>query len=226
MAQSSASRAESRAQTSRLPSTRESRPALIGLAIVLIVGGALASVWLALQSGDRAWFVKVEQEVGQGATITEDDLGRVSLPADYTDAIPTDQLDDVVGQAATTRLLSGSVLTPDMVAQDAGVGEDRTQLTVPVDSSPFIRGLQPGAQLALAIGGTDGGRTAVQAELVSEAVSEDDGLGGAGRDTVPIVVSIDASCLGTVAQGIEDQAVTPALIGGDTAGVVTETCGG
>lgn len=69
-----------RSGTSRLPSTRESRPALIGLAIVLIIGGALASAWLALQAGNRSSFVEVDGNIAQGARITADDLTRVSLP--------------------------------------------------------------------------------------------------------------------------------------------------
>src|SRR5690625_7075253 len=56
---------------SRLPATRESRPALIGLAAILIVGGALASAWLAVQSGNRAYFLQIDEEVAQGATISD-----------------------------------------------------------------------------------------------------------------------------------------------------------
>ena len=46
--------------TPRLPRSRESRPMLIGLAILLIVGGALASAWLATQAGHRAYFVAID----------------------------------------------------------------------------------------------------------------------------------------------------------------------
>ncbi|WP_374999733.1 SAF domain-containing protein [Aeromicrobium sp. CTD01-1L150] len=215
-----------RAQVSRLPSTRESRPALIGLAIVLIVGGALASGWLAIQSGNRAFFVQASQEVAQGAQITSDDLTRVSLPEDFDGAIPADDVDDIVGQSATTRLLPGTVLTPEMVSEDSGVAANQTQLTLSVDASPFIQRLQAGAQLALNVGGGDSGRQAVAAELVSVGDADDGGLGQVSGDEIPIVVAIDLSCLSTVAQGIEDNAVTPALIGGDAGQSVPSTCGG
>ena len=75
--------------------------------------------------------------------------------------------------------------------------------------------------MALAVGG-DNGRRAVYAELVSVGEPEDGGIGGSGN-TVPIVVAIDLSCLTTVAQGIEDNAVTAALVGGDE--TVQKTCG-
>ena len=213
---------------SRLPSTRESRPALIGLALLLIVGGALASAYLAIQSGHRAYYVKVEQEIAQGARITEDDLTRVSLPEGFDDAIPSDDVDSVVGQAATTRLLPGTILMRAMVSKTAGVETGKTRLTLPVDASPFIRGLQPGAQLALDVGSPDGeSQEAILAELVSVGQSEDDsGLSGSGSATLPIVVSIDISCLSAVSQGIADKTVTPALVGSADNGSIRATCGG
>lgn len=217
---------QTRTQVSRLPSTRESRPALIALAVVLIVGGALASGFLALQSGNRAFYVQVTSEVAQGAQITENDLGRVSLPEDFGTGVPADQVDDVVGQSATTRLLPGTVLTPEMVSDDAGIAAGQTQLTLSVDSSPFVQRLQPGAQLALNVGGGDAGRQAVAAELVSVGDASDGGLGSVSGNEIPIVVAVDLSCLSVVAQGIEDNAVTPALIGGDAGQRVPATCGG
>src|SRR5699024_3952945 len=106
---------------SRLPATRESRPALIGLAVLVIVGGALASAWLAIQSGNRAYFLQINTEVAQGATIDDSDVSKVSLPEDFSGGIPSDQLDDITGKAAATRLLPGTILTGDMVSSKAGV---------------------------------------------------------------------------------------------------------
>ncbi len=210
---------------SRLPSTRESRPALIGLAVLLIVGGALASAWLAIQSGHRAYYIEVEQEIVQGAQITENDLTRVSLPEGFENAIPSDDVDSVVGLSATTRLLPGTILMRGMVSKTEGVEEGQTRLTMPVDDSPFVRGLQPGAQLALSVGSVDGeSRLSIAAELVSVGRAADDGgLSGSGSSTLPIVVSIDDSCLSAVSQGIQDKSVTPALIG-DNRGSTLATC--
>lgn len=225
MAKSSAPAA---ASPSRLPSTRESRPALIGLAILLIVGGALGSAWLALQSGDRAYFLKVEQEVAQGASISADDLGQVSLPEGFAGGIPVSDKERIVGMSATTRLVPGTVLIDPMVSKEAGIGDQKTQLTVQAEASPFIRNLQPGAQLALGVGARDGTskRSAVLAELVSVGSAEEGGLTGAGGSSIPIVVSIDVSCFGLVSQGIEDNSVIPGLIGSGFDGAVNATCRG
>lgn len=86
----------------RLPSTRERRPALAALAVILILGGALASAWLALQAGHRDEFVQVKSEVGQGEAIKESDLTTVELPEDFEGGIPESDIDDLAGQYATT----------------------------------------------------------------------------------------------------------------------------
>ena len=223
MAKSSANQAT----VSRLPSTRESRPALIGLAVLLIFGGALASAWLAIQSGNRSYFVQVDQEVAQGATISKDDLNRVSLPEGFKGGIPSSDSDSVVGKSAAARLLPGTVLMRTMVSDKSGVGENQTRLTVTVDATPFITGLQSGDQLALDIGSSDGGeRQTVYAELISVGEEQGSSIGSSGGDEVAIVVSIDLSCLSVVSQGIEDRSVTPALIGGNDSALVQKTCGG
>lgn len=210
-------------RSARLPSTRESRPALIALAIVLIVGGALGSAWLALQAGNRAYFLQVNAEVAQGAVIGEDDLTRVSLPEDYSGGVASSRRDDVVGKSASTRLLPGMVLTPAMISDKSGIKKDQSQLPLPVDAGSFARGLQPGAQMALAVGGdTDRPETDVYAELVSKGESES--AVGSGSGDATIVVSVDISCLSLVADGLRDRAVTPAVIG--EAEGVTKRCEG
>jgi hypothetical protein len=215
------------ATVSRLPSTRESRPALIGLAVLLIFGGALASAWLAIQSGNRSYFVQVDQEVAQGATIAKDDLTRVSLPEGFKGGVPSSDSDSVVGKSAAARLLPGTVLMRSMISDKSGVSENQTRLTITVDSSPFITGLQSGDQLALDVGSSDGGeRRAVYAELISVGEQQGGSIGGSGGDEVPIVVSIDLSCLSVVSQGVEDSAITPALIGGSDSSIVQQTCEG
>ena len=48
---------------------------------------------------------------------------------------PADDADTVVGQSATTRLLPGTVLSSQMISEDAGVAANQTQLTLSVSAS-------------------------------------------------------------------------------------------
>lgn len=207
---------------SRLPSTRERRPALIALAIVLIVGGALASGWLALQSGDRAYFLQVKDDVAQGEDLTSEKLQRVSLPEGFDGGVPAGEEDSVVGSPATTRLLAGTVLTPGMVSKDAGLAEDSTQVSVPVN--PGALNLRSGDQVALDIGSTDGNRTSVLAEVVSEPETSGDGGFGSSSST-QMIVSVHLSCLSQVSQGVEDSSIVVARVGAVDESLVRRTCG-
>src|ERR1700761_2516847 len=56
--------------TRKLPgSPRERKPALAALAVVLILGGALAVGYLMLQSGKRVDAIQISKEIGQGQQI-------------------------------------------------------------------------------------------------------------------------------------------------------------
>ena len=122
--------------------------------------------------------------------------------------------------------MPGTVLNPAMLSNRTGLKANQTQLTVPVDDSPFVRGLQPGAQMVLSVGSADsGGRQAIGAELVSVGTNRgDSGIGGGSDDSVNLVVAIDVSCLSSVSQAVEDKTVTPALIGGSDNTAVQTTC--
>lgn len=188
---------------SRLPSTRESRPALIGLALLLIVGGALASGYLALVAGHRAEFVKVSEDVAMGDKLTEDHLEKVSLPEGYDDGIPAGQMDDLLGQYATVRLLAGTVLTPDMVRSDGGIPTDQVQFDLSM-GQPLSEGLQPGAALIIEVGGDAPAR--VPAELVRMGSADEGGIGTTSDGRVPVTVQFTQACSAVVAQAKLDNA--------------------
>jgi hypothetical protein len=67
----------------RMPTTpRERKPVLAVLAVLLIVGGALAAGTLVIKSGQRIGAIEVVQQVSQGAPIPTDALQEVQISAD------------------------------------------------------------------------------------------------------------------------------------------------
>lgn len=214
--------------TSRLPSTRERRPALAALAVLLIVGGALASGWLAIRSGDRAFYLQVSNEVAQGQRITSGDLKSVSLPKDYKNGVPAGDKDSIVNQYATVRLLPATVLTPTMVSRTSGVGDDRALLGVTIPRS-IGSGLRNGSRVALYITSSDS--TDAQPGIVGEVVTVNQSSSGsgisAGGDDVSAQVSVDVSCGPALSTATKADQVVVALIGAtDDPGKVRNTCGG
>jgi Flp pilus assembly protein CpaB len=102
---------------SRLPApVRERRPALAALAVLLILGGALASGLVALRSGERADYLVLRSDVDPGDQIGPEDLGVARIAGTGANAIAAEQRAQVVGQYARTKLFDGTLLTADMLS--------------------------------------------------------------------------------------------------------------
>ncbi|KAA1419969.1 hypothetical protein FE697_018935 [Mumia zhuanghuii] len=203
--------AEPRTAT-RLPSTRERRPALAALAVILIVGGALLSGWIAMSSGDRADFLQVEGEIAQGQRLSESDLTTVSLPEGFDGGVPAEQRDAVLGQYATARLLPGTVLLPTMVAKSTGVGEGQAQFPIQTPATRSLSELDGGAPVALYFAGGDGGpEQGVAATVVQVGEVDDSAL--ASSQEITVLVSVDAGCGPRLANALADDSVYLATVG-------------
>jgi SAF domain len=198
-------RAASSASATRLPSARERRPALAALAVLLIVGGAFASGFLALQAGNRADFLRLKASVAQGEEITDTDLESVSLPEDMDGVISVDDRDDVVGLHAKAPLLSGTILTEDMVTEDSGIPEGQVKIAIGVDANDLNPDLQEGAAVTVYATSEEGEDTDdYDATVVSVNTPDGDGgIGGeGGSSTAQVLVLMDA---------VDAQALQPAL---------------
>ena len=185
----------------RLPSTRERRPALAALAILLIVGGALASAWLAVRSGHRADYLQVRADVGQGQTIKDTDLEKVELPEDFEGGVPEDDIDDVVGQVASTPWTAGMVLTDSMVSSAKDFDAHIMQIGLPVGS--LAADLDAGNSVGVYTGGSS---EAIAGTVASEPSSSDDSSVGSGEATATI--SLPVACGTEVANASQDDSVT------------------
>jgi hypothetical protein len=193
----------------RLPSARERRPALAALAILLIVGGAFASGFLALQAGNRADYLRVRAggEIPQGGEITEDQLESVSLPEDMDGVISVDDTDDVVGLRAATHLVEGTILTDAMVTDDSGVPADMEE--VPLNLENVAPGLTSGDSVSVHTAPDEGSPTDYDAEVLTVDYPEDDSsIGGdTGQSTIQLTVLMSENDASDVAPAIHDDEV-------------------
>ncbi|MDN5853391.1 MAG: SAF domain-containing protein, partial [Actinomycetia bacterium] len=172
--------------TGRLPSTRERRPALAALAVLLILGGAVASAWLAMQAGNRAEFVQVSSNVGQGEEISESDLTTVELPEGFEDGVPESDRDDLVGQYTTTPWTPGMVVTESMVTDKDKLDDKFLVFSVPVDAA-----LAPKLSAGTNIVVFTGGNKSVGGTVASDATTGDSDI---GSGEASVVVSIPTDC--------------------------------
>lgn len=203
----------------RLPSTRERKPALAALGVLLILGGALASGYLALQAGNRDQFLVVTNEMVQGDEFTDDDLDVVDLPEGMTGVVPADEREAVLGTSASVPLLAGTILTPGMYSTAEGGKPGYVTLTLEVASTDAAAQESNGAPLLVLFTGDDQANDLpVQVELVSVSQPGDDAPGSS--DTVALNVSVQSGvCADAVGQASYDDAFEVATGRADTGDV-------
>ena len=123
----------------RLPvRTSDRRPALAVLAVLLILGGALVSGLIVLRTGQRLDLLVLRRDVAPGQQLSADDLGIARIAGTGADAVKADQRSAVVGQFATTRIFSGTLLSRDMMQPRADVpaGSAVVGLALTVNQAP------------------------------------------------------------------------------------------
>src|SRR5215218_1778782 len=96
------------------PPRRRRRPALLALAVTMVVLGALGAAYLATSLGQTSPVIAIAREVPWGQTLTAADLVEARTLADPAlEPIPYVDRDQVIGMVAATTLRPGSLLTRD-----------------------------------------------------------------------------------------------------------------
>jgi hypothetical protein len=117
------------APATRLPSTRERKPALFALAVLLIVGGAVLAGWLALREGHTSSYLVVRDNVAVNEQITSSDLGVIELPTSSSgNFVPAGRRDDVVGTYAQADLLAGTPVVSAMYGKQPALPEGASRI--------------------------------------------------------------------------------------------------
>lgn len=90
---------------------------MIGLGLALTALGGLGAVWLASTGTGTTAVVGVAHEVRAGQVIQRQDLVSVEIATGSAlRAVPVQRAEDVVGKRTLVRLLPGSLINPDAVA--------------------------------------------------------------------------------------------------------------
>jgi hypothetical protein len=118
----------------RLPvPPRERKPALAALAVLLILGGALATTLLVMRSGDRISVIRVKEQIGAGQQFTEAALEEVQIADTGIDYVLWSQRQSVVSSFAAVTLLPGTILTDNMgvtASRELGPGKAMVGLSL------------------------------------------------------------------------------------------------
>lgn len=130
----------------RLPTTpRERKPALAALAVLLILGCALGTAYLVIQSGKRVAAIEITQEVGEGQRIPLSAMTEVQIASDSSlSYVPWNQAAQVAGYYAGSSIPAGTLLTNAMVASSSTSTKGKAVMGLALKDGQLPRDLQVG----------------------------------------------------------------------------------
>lgn len=171
---------------------RQRRPVLIGLAVALIVIGALGAGAFVLSAGQRVAVLALAQPVARGQVIERADLVTANVAVDPAlSPVPAAQLAEVVGQRAALDLARGSLLTREGVTDAPRPGPGQSLVGVALQPGQLPNEpLMPGDQVRLVVAGEDTGDVPGSVSVTEAEVVSVTGPDEAGVTTVDVVTSL------------------------------------
>jgi hypothetical protein len=135
----------------RLPSApRERKPALAALAIILVVGGALAATLLVTDAGHKTGAIEITQVVGQGMQLSSSDMQEIQVNTDLgISYVPWSEAGQVTRYYAANTIPAGTLLTPQMTVASDSLAKGLTQVGLAVKDGELPDGLQVGDHVDL-----------------------------------------------------------------------------
>jgi hypothetical protein len=187
----------------RLPSApRERKPALAALAVLLILGCALGTGFLVIQSGKRVAAIEISQSVGSGQQIPLSAMQEVQIASDTSlSYVPWSEAGQVSRFFAATAIPPGTLLTRGMVSGSNTSASGRTVMGLALKDGQLPRGLEVGDH--------------VDIYQVSDATETCPGRSGTTLSANAIVLAINApeAAAGSSAEADVDVALNPANAG-------------
>ncbi len=169
--------------STRLPSSRERRPALAALAVLLIAGGAVLAGWLALRQSQTESYLVVDQPIHYGEQIQRGDLRTIDLPAGRGNFILASQREDVVDSYARVELVPNTVIAGGMYGDAPELGDNENIVGLDLDPSQYPKTLKPGDSVVVVRSNQDGTPVLLSNGVVRGSRSSETG-GGTVLDVV------------------------------------------
>ncbi len=176
----------------RLPTPpRDRKPALAALGLLLVVVGALASVYLQQQAKDRVGVVEITKRVPQGQTITSDEISEAMVAVDSSISYVTwsqAQAGALKGYTARTDLVAGTLLVGPMLTTAVPLASGQEVVGFSLKDGQYPPGIQAGDTVS-----------AYYVSNKNDAATAQQFMGN-GFSPAPIVASVRVFDVGTAGQ--------------------------
>ena len=213
------------ATESRLPSrSRDKRPALALLALLLVLVGALGSALLVYRTGNRVQVLVAQDTIRQGQQVTAEDFTVAEIAFEEgTEVVSASSLDEFVGAQAVTSIPAGSLVSGQMftASELAPAGAQQVGVVVASSGRPsdtpqagdIVRVFATAAESAVA-------EAADAEELVPAAKVVSVGATSDTSDTVHVTLLVPEDVAPAVVTASATGTAAIALLPADTAPVV------
>jgi hypothetical protein len=206
----------------RMPSApRERKPALAVLAVLLIIGGALAAGALVVKSGHRVGAVEITKTIPQGAPVPGDAITEVQIAADSGVKYIAWQYSGQISQYyATAAIPAGTLLNSGMISKTRSTPNGDAEVGLALKDGQLPNGVKAGDHVAVistqqsANGGCPGKPGTTLAEGTVTAVAP----AAAGTGVTDVQVAIAPGAVGEVACNTANGSLAIAIVSGDTGG--------
>lgn len=113
------------------------------IALLLVIGAALAVALVVMKAGGKVEVVAVSQDVAKGEVIERADLSAASV-AGVAGAIAVEDVAQVVGKTAAVDLVAGQVILEQQLTSEAVPGDGDSLVGLSLEPARIPAGLQPG----------------------------------------------------------------------------------
>ncbi|MFA1551092.1 hypothetical protein [Actinomadura chokoriensis] len=202
----------------RLPtSPRERKPALAALAVLLILGGALASAYLVMASGERVSAIRVAQPVAAGQRIPASALEEVQIGDTGIQYLAWTERAKVTRHIAAVPLVKGALLTNSMISSQTAAENGRVIVGLALKPGQMPSGdVVQGSRVTLyAVGGGQNGGPRAGTVLAQDAVVI--GIGGGNDGGGPTRLRSDQTSVDVAVLPADAAQVTQAASAGAVA---------
>lgn len=183
-----------RGGTAKGPSpARHRRPALIGLALLLIVGGAAIAGLLAVRIDSRVPVLVAAREIAVGQQITRGDLATTRVASEGLTLLSADSASQVVGQYAAQTVPAGRLLDAGMLSGQGFLKPGTSAVGVSVGTGKMpASGLRSGDAVQVVSVKDGQGKVLVGSAVVSSVAGGESGGsfigGGSSSGTVATLI--------------------------------------
>ncbi|MFJ4920129.1 hypothetical protein [Streptomyces sp. NPDC088725] len=198
----------------RLPTpTRERKPALAALAVLLILVGALGATILVLRAGDRVEVAQLSSDIEAGAPVERGDVTSVLVAEDAAvNYIKMTQIDQVASTLRTkSALYKGTVLVGEMFTGAKGLPAGKASVGLSLKAGQYPAGIKNGDLVAAyrvksssgstgttGSAGTDSNDVIVDKATVSAVVNPEAGTISSGN--LPVTLTVDSADVAALTQ--------------------------